>query len=259
MLFHAKNRLLCVLLSIVLSLSNCAKKCAGTFGQSLEPGGNHSGNETLLTMIRKVLTESEDWLQELSLLLYRYCIRLLIVSRRCLPCTPCLAGCLGSSSLIGATCQTTLSSWTDNLMRSAAEMCDFVEHELAQTDFVESPRVCPFPVGTPVLLKRPARHKKSLPPYECGWTVINVVSPSTVVIQRLHPSGSYAEKIVIVEVLREDTSALLVLILLQLLRLLILPSLISTVRMMMMNISLLIWLLVLPHHMVVILRAIRGR
>ena len=48
---------------------------------------------------------------------------------------------------------------------------------------------CRFVAGDKVLLQQPGRHQKCLAPFESGWNVKQVVSPSTVVMERTDRAG----------------------------------------------------------------------
>ena len=67
---------------------------------------------------------------------------------------------------------------------------------------------CSYSVGDSVLVHQPNRRQKRLPPYEYGRSVNEVLGPSTVVINRLHPdSGQHQEKVVNIELLKSDAGA----------------------------------------------------
>ena len=157
---------------------------------------------TLLTSIRKVLDEADDWRSELDELLYFYRIRphsVLKISpmRVMLGWEP--TGVLFSASPgLGLT--------PPNLERQAARIRDFVEAELSSKDFVESEADnCVFAVGDEVLLRRSHCRQKCEPPYERDWVVIHIVSPSTVVIR--NEAGGGGDKVVNVELLKPDAVA----------------------------------------------------
>ena len=95
-----------------------------------------------------------------------------------------------------------LSVWVDQLSERVARVHDVIEMELSQQDFIDDPdELCAYAVGDPVMLLRPGRHKKLLLPFERGWVVQRVVSPSTVEIAHAVDGG---EKIVNVELLKAD-------------------------------------------------------
>ena len=65
------------------------------------------------------------------------------------------------------------------------------------------PDVClAYAVGNPVLLLWPKRRQKLLPPFEAGWVVKAVVSPSTVVLR--HHDGYRADKVVNIDIVKSD-------------------------------------------------------
>ena len=82
-------------------------------------------------------------------------------------------------------CDMSPSAWVDSLCSKAAVVQDYVESELSSADFVQ-PVECvnPYSVGSTVMLRQGDRGQKRTAPYEAGWTVDSVVSPSTVVIVR---------------------------------------------------------------------------
>ena len=84
----------------------------------------------------------------------------------------------------------------------SAQIRDYVDESLAAHDFLELTSECPYSVGNAVLLRKPECHQKHQAPYESGWTVKKVVSPSTVVIARA--SGVRGEKVVHVGLLKRD-------------------------------------------------------
>ena len=88
-------------------------------------------------------------------------------------------------------------------MRSAA-IRDYIEEELSRRDFVSDPRENPYRPDDPVQLLRPDRRQKCSAPYEPGWQVVDVISPSTV---RIHRSidDHVQEKVVNVDLLKADT------------------------------------------------------
>ena len=69
------------------------------------------------------------------------------------------------------------------------------------TDFQEESVPCSYLVGDRVLLLRPERRQKCVPPFESGWHVSEVVSPSTVRIRR-----ASQEKTVNVAFIKPDLS-----------------------------------------------------
>ena len=95
-----------------------------------------------------------------------------------------------------------LSAWVDELSECVARVHDLIEGGLSQRDFIDSQNDrCLYSAGQSVLLRRPDRHKKSLPPYKSGWFVEEVVSLSTVVISNSVHGG---QKTVNVQLLKPD-------------------------------------------------------
>ena len=80
-----------------------------------------------------------------------------------------------------------------------------VEDTLFQRDFINGQNDrCVYFTGQSVLLRRPDWHKKSLTPYERGWFVNEVTSPSTVVISNAVHGG---QKTVYIDLLKPDSAA----------------------------------------------------
>ena len=69
-------------------------------------------------------------------------------------------------------------------------------------DFIEQHSECPYSAGDPVLLLQPDHRQKRLARYEIGWTVVTVVSKSTVVLSK--PGRS--NKVVNIALLKPDPS-----------------------------------------------------
>ena len=154
-------------------------------------------NRTLLTMIRKVLGEADDWLSALDLLLYYYRNRPHSTTKL----SPMMVMTAWQSRDLIVdkdqyACE--LSQWVSQLGDRAARVRDIVEMALSDHDAVQEE--CPLPLYQPdeeVMLRRPERRQKLLTPYEPGWVVKKVLSPSTVVIV----SGA-REKVVNVELIK---------------------------------------------------------
>eukprot|EP00117_Sycon_ciliatum_P018402 scpid18698/ scgid17030/ len=97
------------------------------------------------------------------------------------------------------------SAWVDHLQQRSAQIRDHIEMELSKEDPVPSDAFeCPYSIDTPVMLRRPTRHQKCLSPYEGGWLIKSVISPSTVVIIRTDGSG---EKVINIDLLKYDPAA----------------------------------------------------
>ena len=71
-------------------------------------------------------------------------------------------------------------------------------------DFVYNPSENPYRPDDPVQLLRPDRRQKCSAPYEPGWQVVDVISPSTVRIRR-SIDDHVQEKVVNVDLLKADT------------------------------------------------------
>ena len=99
-----------------------------------------------------------------------------------------------------------LSQWATQLSARVARVRDIVEEELSARDFVAVPAPNPYAVGDHVVLRRPGRSQKRLPPFEPGWFVADVIAPSTVVIARR--DNGQRQKVVNVDLLKEDLSDL---------------------------------------------------
>ena len=82
-----------------------------------------------------------------------------------------------------------------------ARICDLVDAEMSTSDFQEESVPCSYSVGDRVLLLRRKRRQKCVPPFGSGWHVSEVVSPSTVRIQR-----ASQEKTVNVALIKPDQS-----------------------------------------------------
>ncbi|XP_065195812.1 uncharacterized protein LOC135827211 [Sycon ciliatum] len=123
----------------------------GAVRHPLLQGSVERFNRTLLTLIRKVLDEADDWRSELDVLLYFDRIH----PHSVLKISPMRAmlGWEPSGVLLSAT--PGLGRTPSDLERQAARIRDFVEAELSSKDFVESEADnCLFAVGDAVLLRR---------------------------------------------------------------------------------------------------------
>ena len=144
-------------------------------------------NRTLLTLIRKVLTDADDWRAELDLLLYHYRIRPHAVTK----ISPMHAMCGWTPrDLIGesVTDPVSLRAWVHGIAQHSTHIRDHLDAALSAVDFQEPNWQCPHAVGENVLFHRPARHQKCLSPFDSGWHVKHQVSPSTVAIDRVVPA-----------------------------------------------------------------------
>ncbi|XP_065182720.1 uncharacterized protein LOC135813558 [Sycon ciliatum] len=160
-------------------------------------------NRTLLTLIRKTLEESPNWRADLDVLLFYYRNR----PHGSTHLSPMVAmsGWQPRHIIIDDVKEACdMTQWASELSSRVARVRDIIETELSARDFIDSPNEpCAYSVGDPVLLLRPGRRQKRLSPYEPGWSVAAIVSPSTVVIarqdERQHP------KTVNVDLLKPDS------------------------------------------------------
>ena len=97
-----------------------------------------------------------------------------------------------------------LDKWVSGLHEKAARMRDFVTEEQAIDD-TQPPTHFLYNIGDRVLLRRPSRHQKCQTPYEAGWYVKRLVSPTTVVIAA---TDGNREKVINVELLKLDPSTI---------------------------------------------------
>ena len=161
-------------------------------------------NRSLLGLIRKVLDTSSDWRQDLDILLFFYRNRPHHATR--MSPTEAMVGWRPRHLVVEtATDECLLSEWVTKLADRTAAIRDLLESELAGTDFPTTPgRVNPYRVGDPVMYRHPSRHQKRLPPYQTGWSIKQVVSPSTVVISRTQDGTGMKDKTVNIDLLKND-------------------------------------------------------
>ena len=136
-------------------------------------------NRTLLTIIRKTLDGAEDWEEAVDMLLFHYRIRPHSVTE----ISPMRAMYRWEPNVLIEQRPEVFSAsaWVDRLESRAAEIRDYLEEQLAQMDWIDADgTVCPYRTGDPVLLRQPERHRKQQPPYDVGWVVDRIVTPSTV-------------------------------------------------------------------------------
>ncbi|XP_065195680.1 uncharacterized protein LOC135827084 [Sycon ciliatum] len=167
-------------------------------------GGVERFNRTLLTLIRKIVQESDDWVSALNVLLYYYRIR----PHSALGVSPSEAMCgwVPHGLIVDdERCDMSPSAWVDSLYSKAAVVRDYVESELSSADFVQ-PVGCvnPYSVGSTVMLRQGDRRQKRTALYESGWTVDSVVSPSTVVIVR-DTNGRHSMKTVNIDLIKPSS------------------------------------------------------
>ena len=157
-------------------------------------------NRTLLNLIHKLLVSSGgDWKANLDVLLFYYRNRP-HQSTKISPMEAMVGWRPHRFILEEATTEFQLSEWTEKLAKRSARIRDWIDSEMSASDFIERDVDCPFSPGDQVLLERPARHQKRLPPFESGWVVVKVISPSNVVIA----SPGRQEKVVNVSLLKFD-------------------------------------------------------
>ena len=161
-------------------------------------GGVERLNRTIIGLLRKALEETSDWTSELELVLFYYNGR----RHATTGISPRLAimGWEGRDLVIDHDPTAySASEWVDRLAGRAARIRDLVESLLSSNDSVSGgPTESPYRVDDPVMLRRPERSQKLMTPYESGWTVLKIVSPSTLVIQ--HADGR--EKVVNVDIVK---------------------------------------------------------
>ncbi|XP_065198324.1 KRAB-A domain-containing protein 2-like [Sycon ciliatum] len=161
-------------------------------------GGVERLNRTIIGLLRKALEETSDWTSELELVLFYYNRR----RHATTGISPRLAitGWEGRDLVIDHDPTAySASEWVDRLAGRAARIRDLVESLLSSNDSVSGgPTESPYRVDDPVMLRRPERSQKLMTPYESGWTVLKIVSPSTLVIQ--HADGR--EKVVNVDIVK---------------------------------------------------------
>ncbi|XP_065190714.1 uncharacterized protein LOC135821644 [Sycon ciliatum] len=159
-------------------------------------------NPTLLTLIRKVLEEEDDWKAALDLLLFKYRVRPHSVTR--ISPAEAMYGWKPKRLVVEKSgSELSESAWVDKLKMQTARVWDYLDGQLSQADSIDESRsrvACPYQPGDPVLLRRQDRRQKRQPPYERGWVVEAVVASSTVVVAH----GRGGTKIVNVDLLKMD-------------------------------------------------------
>lgn len=165
-------------------------------------------NRSLITMIRKSIDDADDWLTELQVLLYYYRTRPHAVTK----ISPMMAMLSWEPQDLTVEsppkAEGSLMSWQADLAATCARVRDHVTECLAELDgVVKSPLVCPLSVGDPVLLRRPGRHRKLLTPFESGWKVVSIISPTSVRIQKTNVPGRPSVKTVNLELLKQDVAS----------------------------------------------------
>jgi len=152
-------------------------------------GGAERFNRTLINLIRKTVSAGGDWASELQMMGFYYRNR----PHSQLGISPMQAMLAWEPrNLIVESIQPEerfgLDTWVTTLHEKAARVRDLVTEELANAD-VEQPETAAYNEGDKVLLRRPARSQKCVPPFEAGWYVNRVISPTTLVIARSDDNG----------------------------------------------------------------------
>lgn len=99
-----------------------------------------------------------------------------------------------------------LSKWVESLDKHTAWIRDLLNEEMAQADHEEPCPDSDYSEGQSVPLCRPSRSQKCLPPYESGWRVVRVISPSTVVIATADDVSMKSKEVVNVEMIKPDVA-----------------------------------------------------
>ena len=156
-------------------------------------------NRTLLTMIQKVIEDSSTWKADLDVLLFYYRNR--PHSSTGFAPIEAMIGWKPNQLVQSSKPTVPLSAWVQKLTMITARIRDLVNAEMSTADFQEKSVPCSYSVGDRVLLLRLERRQKCVPPFESGWHVSEVVSPSTVQIRR-----ASQEKTVNVALIKPDLS-----------------------------------------------------
>ena len=152
-------------------------------------------NRTLLTMIRKLGEDTTDWVPDLPVLLHHYRTR----PHRATSITPMMAMLGWQPKTIVLSADLESPAWQVEHAERCARVRDLLDSAMSSRDFRADDAACRFQSGDAVQLKQPSRHQKRLPPFQPGWSVTKVISPSTVVINR-----DGAEKVINVDLLKSD-------------------------------------------------------
>ena len=162
-------------------------------------GSVERANRTILGLIRKVLEHSSDWAADIETLLFYYRVR-----------PHSSTGLSPMKAMVGWECPhfvvegepsaCAMSEWAVKVSEQSARIRDLLEEELSERDAIDLASPCPYHVGQPVLLQRPSRHQKRLPPYESGWVVKEIVSRSTVIVAK----PEHQDKIVNIAILKPN-------------------------------------------------------
>ena len=162
-------------------------------------GGVERMNSTLLVLMRKILDNATDWRKELEILLFYYRSR----PHSSTGVSPALAMLgwepkdLVVEKLPGEADD--LSAWVSALTNRIARVWDMVEEQLSASDFRQPVEArSAYNIGDPVLLRMSDRRQKLTPPYQGGWVISKVLSPSTVVIE----NRDHRQKVVNAELIK---------------------------------------------------------
>ena len=160
-----------------------AKVCAGATRHPQSQGAVERANRTILGLIRKVLEYSSDWKADIETLLFYYRVRPHSATGIS-PMKAMVSWECPHFIVEGESSACSMSEWAAKVSEQSARIRDLLEEELSESDAIESDSQCPYAPGESVLLQRPGRHQKRLPPYESGWVVKDIVSKSTVVVAK---------------------------------------------------------------------------
>ena len=167
-------------------------------------GGAERFNRTLLGLIRKVCDESgADWKDDLDVLVHLYRTR--PHNTTGIPPMQAMVGWMPRQFLVEDVRDAcALSEYVSLLNERSAPIRDVIEEELSTRDFLDTAAPCPYLPGHNVMLLRSDRRQKRSSPFEKGWVVSKIISPSTVVIRSAVSPNR--EKVVNVALLKHDPS-----------------------------------------------------
>ena len=146
-------------------------------------GGAERFNRTLLGLIRKVCDESgADWKDDLDVLVHLYRTR--PHNTTGIPPMQAMVGWMPRQFLVEDVRDAcALSEYVSLLNERSARIRDVIEEELSTRDFLDTAAPCPYLPGHNVMLLHSDRRQKRSSPFEKGWVVSKIISPSTVVIR----------------------------------------------------------------------------
>ena len=152
-------------------------------------GGAERFHRTFLGLVRKVLDDASEWPLMIDSLLYSY------RTRHCsaIGMSPMLAMCgwtpRTQSPWLDNRCWST-NDWVSQQQQKRAVMSSLIEECLSEVDREwKPPLTCHFSVGDSVLYRSPERSPKVKRPWETGWTVTRIITPTTVEIDHAHKRG----------------------------------------------------------------------